>query len=281
MGKVTINGLIVKPSFILQGNEKIECRFELEKVDHVISPEKMDLDIIHEDDQLAIINKPAGLVVHPGNGNQRGTLLNGLLHHFHSLSCNNSDRPGIIHRLDKETSGLILIAKNDQSHENLSKQFNQRVVMKEYKALVWGELKEKGTIDENIDRHFRDRKIFTVVSTGGRNALTNYQRDEYLQPMSLVSLFPKTGRTHQLRVHLKFLGHPIFGDVSYGGGKKNAKSFHIKHNQIINRLFKAISRVALHAKKLEFHHPVTNDKMNFTAPMPVDFKNAINILKDV
>ena len=279
-GQVTINGATSKPSLILQGNETIECRFENKPIEESIMPEQMGLDILYEDDHLVVINKPAGLVVHPGNGNFTGTLLNGLLYHFQKLSREDSLRPGIIHRLDKDTSGVILIAKNDQSHDHIGEQFNQRQVKKEYIALAWGELEEQGLIMGEIGRHPKNRQIFTVVPKGGRSAVTHFKRVEYLAPLSMVDLRPETGRTHQLRVHLKSISHPIFGDKPYGGGVKNAKSFHVKYTQLINQLVKAISRVALHARRLQISHPGTGKKMSFTAPIPTDIKTAIEILKN-
>ena len=280
MGQVTINGMAAKSSLILQGNETIECRFENQPIDNSIIPEQMEIDILYEDDYLAVINKPAGLVVHPGSGNHSGTLLNGLKYHFNNLSRKDSLRPGIVHRLDKETSGAIIVAKNDYSHDQLSKQFNQRQVGKKYQALVWGELKSEGVIDAKIGRHPKKRKIFTIVPNGGRDSCTHYKRIEYSPPLSLVNLKPETGRTHQLRVHLKSISHPIFGDTAYGGGVKNIKSFHIKYSQILNRLFKAIPRLALHARQLDICHPKTGKRMSFTAPFPSDYKTAIKILQN-
>ena len=280
-GQVTINGKTGKPSLILQGNETIECCFDLDPIDEsFIVPQHMSLDILYTDDHILVINKPAGMVVHPGNGNHTGTLLNGLLYHFKELSRQATSRPGIVHRLDKDTSGVILVAKNDQSHDKLSRQFNQRQVKKKYMALTWGELETKGTIEEKIGRHPKNRKIFSIVQNGGRDSLTRFERVEYFAPLSLVNLYPETGRTHQLRVHMKFISHPIFGDVVYGGGSKYAKSFHVKYTKLIHRLMKTLSRVALHARRIEFSHPITDKKMRFTAPIPADFKGAMEILKN-
>ena len=277
-GQVTINGVVVKPSLILKGKETIECCFKKENIEKTIKGEKIDLDIIYEDKYIAVINKPAGLVVHPGTGNYSGTLLNGLVYHFKKLSHPESHRPGLVHRLDKDTSGLIIIAKNDKVHESLSKQFSLRQVYKEYQALVWGKLDEKGVIKGNIDRHPKYRQQFTVVENGGRESLTEYELNEYYAPLSFIKLFPKTGRTHQLRVHLKSLGHPILSDEMYGGGIKYARSFHVKYTQIINRLFKVINRVALHSKSIQICHPDTKKTIKFDAPLPQDLKMALDIL---
>ena len=280
LGQVTIDGEPVKSSLILQGEEIIECHFIPELQDSLIKGEPIDLNIIYEDDALAVINKPAGLVVHPGSGNRSGTLLNGLVFHFKLLSHSNSHRPGIVHRLDKDTSGIIIIAKNDMVHDALSQQFNLRKVKKEYLALSWGKLDEQGIIDGNIGRHPKNRQLFTVLDTGGRDSITQYELDKYLPPLSFVKLYPKTGRTHQLRVHLQSIGHPIFCDDSYGGGPKYAKSFHIRYMQKINCLLKTINRVALHANMIKICHPETMIEMEFKAPLPKDFQLALEILNE-
>ena len=278
LGQVTINGEPAKSSLILHGNESVECHFEPQLKDESVIGEAMDLNIIFEDDYLAVINKPSGLVVHPGSGNWSGTLLNGLVHHFNNLSHIDSLRPGIVHRLDKDTSGLIIIAKTDQAHEFMSEQFAQRKVKKQYLALAWGKLEDKGLIKGEMGRHTRDRKLFTMVESGGRDSSTEYKVEDYYPPLSWVRLFPKTGRTHQLRVHLKSIGHPIFCDDSYGGGGKYAKSFHVKYTQLLNRLLKMVNRVALHAHSLEFSHPSTKELMKFEASIPEDLNRALEIL---
>ncbi|MBC8312589.1 MAG: RluA family pseudouridine synthase [Candidatus Marinimicrobia bacterium] len=278
LGQVTINGEPAKSSLILHGNESVECHFEPQLKDESVIGEAMDLNIIFEDDYLAVINKPSGLVVHPGSGNWSGTLLNGLVHHFNNLSHIDSLRPGIVHRLDKDTSGLIIIAKTDQAHEFMSEQFAQRKVKKQYLALAWGKLEDKGLIKGEMGRHTRDRKLFTMVESGGRDSSTEYKVEDYYPPLSWVRLFPKTGRTHQLRVHLKSIGHPIFCDDSYGGGAKYAKSFHVKYTQLLNRLLKMVNRVALHAHSLEFSHPSTKELMKFEASIPEDLNRALEIL---
>jgi len=280
LGQVTVNGEPVKPSLILQGNESIQCRFQAQIKDKSIAGEVMDLNIIFEDDYLAVIDKPAGLVVHPGSGNCSGTLLNGLVHHFNNLSRQHSMRPGIVHRLDKDTSGVIVIAKNDSSHDNLSQQFSERKVKKEYLALAWGKLEGQGIIECEMGRYSRDRKLFTMVEGGGRDSFTEFELDEYFPPLSWLRLYPETGRTHQLRVHLKSIGHPIFCDDAYGGGAKYARSFHVKYTQLLNRLLKNVNRVALHAHKLEISHPKTNETMLFKAPIPEDLSQALEFLKN-
>ena len=279
-GQVMINGKTGRPSMKLKGNEAVECHFEVILVNESILKQDIPIDVIYEDEDIAVINKPSGLVVHPGNGNHDGTLLNGLLYHFDSLSKKKSFRPGIVHRLDKDTSGVILIAKNDRAHNNLSEQFSSRIVKKEYISLVWGTVDSVGVVEGNIGRNPRNRQTYSIVASGGKQSKTEFYLEKYLPPLSLVKLFPETGRTHQLRVHMKFIGHPIFGDVAYGGGIKYAKSFHMKYTKLMHRIDKIISRVALHAKTLEIVHPSTKTKMVFDAPLPKDFIQILDILKN-
>ena len=279
LGQVQIDGKPIKSSLILNGREVINCNFESVKNNDEILKQKIDLDILYEDDYLAAINKPAGLVVHPGSGNYSNTLLNGLLYYFDNLSRENSFRPGIVHRLDKETSGVILIAKNDKSHDHLSKQFSERKVKKEYLSLVWGQLSDAGIIEGQMGRHSKDRKLFTMVENDGKESLTNFEVLKNFPPLTWVQLYPKTGRTHQLRVHLKSIGHPIFLDNAYGGGAKYARSFHVKYTQKLNKLIKMINRVALHAHSIEFTHPETDKKMICKAPIPKDLNDAIEELQ--
>tara|TARA_B110000467_G_scaffold107291_1_gene97666 strand:+ start:1691 stop:2647 length:957 start_codon:yes stop_codon:yes gene_type:complete len=278
-GQVLVDGERLKPSAILKGAEKVEGILLVEIEDEIFA-EDIPLDILYEDDDLAIINKISGMVVHPGSGNHNGTMVNALIYHFKSLSELNNSRPGIVHRLDKDTSGVIVIAKNDKSHQRLSKQFAERTVKKVYKAIAWGGLPEKGEVEGLIGRHPANRKAFKMVNNLGRESLTRFVLEESLLPLSYVSLYPKTGRTHQIRVHLKSIGHPILADDVYGGGKKMIKSFHVKYTQILNRLFKNMNRVALHAEKLEIIHPTTGSLMRFQAPIPDDMENALNLLRN-
>ena len=278
-GQVLVDGEKLKPSAILKGAEKVEGLLLVEIEDEILA-EDIPLDILYEDDDLAIINKISGMVVHPGSGNHDGTLVNALIYHFKSLSELNNSRPGIVHRLDKDTSGVIVIAKNDKSHQRLSKQFAERTVKKVYKAIAWGGVPEKGEVEGLIGRHPANRKAFKMVNNLGRESLTRFVVEESLLPLSYVTLYPKTGRTHQIRVHLKSIGHPILADDMYGGGRKMIKSFHVKYTQILNRLFKNMNRVALHAEKLEIIHPTTGSVMRFQAPIPDDMQNALNLLRN-
>ena len=278
-GQVLVDGEKLKSSAILKGDEKVEGVFVVNVQDEILA-ENIPLDILYEDDDLAIINKITGMVVHPGTGNYNGTLVNALIYHFKLLSALNDSRPGIVHRLDKDTSGVIIIAKNDKSHQLLSKQFADRTVKKVYKAIAWGGVPGKGEVKGLIGRHPANRKAFKMVNNLGRESLTRFVVEEHLPPLSFVTLYPKTGRTHQIRVHLKSIGHPILADDMYGGGKKMIKSFHVKYTQILNRLFKNVNRVALHAEKLEITHPTTGNKMKFQASIPDDMVNALNLLRN-
>ena len=278
-GQVLVDGEKLKSSALLKGDEKVEGEL-FASINEDIIAENIPLNILYEDDDLAIINKIPGMVVHPGTGNYNGTLVNALVFHFQALSGLNDSRPGIVHRLDKDTSGAIVIAKNDKSHQHLSQQFAERKVKKTYKAIAWGSVPENGEIEGLIGRHPANRKAFKMVNNLGRESLTKFIVDEQLSPLSFVTLYPKTGRTHQIRVHLKSIGHPILGDEIYGGGKKMIKSFHVKYTQLLNRLFKNMNRVALHAEKLEITHPTTGNKMRFQAPIPDDMVSALNLLRN-
>ena len=276
---VLVNGEAVKPSFKLAGGETIRVE--------ISDPQPMELesqpillDIIHEDDDIVVLNKQVGLVVHPGAGNRTGTLVNGLIHHFDQLSSvSGSLRPGIVHRLDKDTSGVIVVAKNDAAHGNIALQFSERTVEKTYLALVWGIPEEtEGKIDLPIIRHPKDRTLFTTGEVG-RPALTEFRLLESFEYLSLLELIPRTGRTHQLRVHLSEMGHPIFGDDSYGGGEKRAKGFLPEVAKELSRLANILNRQALHAMSLVFDHPSTGERVTFVAPMADDISAVIHELE--
>ena len=255
-GFVKVNGKPTRPRAVVRRSDSIEWREpEITKID--AEPEPMDLDILFEDDDLLVINKPAGLVVHPGAGHQQHTLVNALLAHCKNLSgIGGKERPGIVHRLDKETSGALVIAKNDATHRDLAKQFADRAIGKVYLALVAGAPpKSFGTIEAPIARHPVHRKKMSVAQRAGRSARTEYRVVRSSGDASLVECTIHSGRTHQIRVHLHHLGHPVLGDKLYGG--KRAGNF---------------PRQMLHAWKLSFRHPRTGKTMNFTAPVPEDLK---------
>tara|TARA_B100000029_G_scaffold57953_1_gene52319 strand:- start:677 stop:1663 length:987 start_codon:yes stop_codon:yes gene_type:complete len=279
--KVLINNVPVKPSYLLKGNEIIDYNFCISNTSDKLKSQKINLDIIYEDDYLIVINKSSGLIVHPGNGVSDGTLVNGLVFHFSRLSSLNSSRPGIIHRLDKETSGVILIAKDNETHFKLSKQFEDRTIKKTYRSIVWGNVTESGLIKGFIDRDRRNRTTFILnYHEKGRHSESAFKKIDYFAPLSYIEVYPKTGRTHQIRVHLKSIGHSIICDNSYGGGNEKIKSYHMKYRGLLKLIFKSINRVALHAYSIEIIHPKSLKKMKFTAPIPNDFENILNILKD-
>ena len=276
---VLVDGESVKPSFRLSGGETIQVElFDPEPME--LESQPISLDIIHEDDSIIVLNKPAGLVVHPGAGNRNGTLVNGLIHHFEQLSSlSGRSRPGIVHRLDKNTSGIMVVAKNDAAHANLSEQFSSRSVTKTYLSLVWGvpEMDER-TIELSIVRHPKERTLFSV-DEGGRSAMTTYRVLERFEHLSLLALSPQTGRTHQLRVHLAAIGHPIFADESYGGGSRKAKGFLPDVSRVMTNLINKLARQALHALSLEFCHPSTGKSHSFIAPIPKDLATVLHALE--
>jgi 23S rRNA pseudouridine1911/1915/1917 synthase len=258
-GHVLLNGARTKPGAKIHAND-IVALDEPPPVPDENLPEEMPLEILHEDDDILVLNKPAGLVVHPAAGNRQHTLVNALLHHCKNLSgIGGSQRPGIVHRLDKETSGCLVVAKNDAAHQNLSRQFSGREVLKIYLALAQGRLKkEKGVIETSIGRHPVHRKKMAVVDAArGRAAKTEYRVVGIFGGASLVECRLHTGRTHQIRVHLKHIGHPLLGDKLYG-----------------TRTSAAHSRQMLHAWKLGFSHPRTGRWMEYESPIPRDFAEA-------
>ena len=260
---VTLNGSPARPRDLLRLGDRIEVNEPPpEKIDN--RPEAIPIEIIYEDDDLIVINKQPGLVVHPGAGQREHTLVNALLHHFPKLSgIGGKERPGIVHRLDRETSGCLVVAKNDEAHRGLSAQFAARTVEKIYLALVAGKLrKSSGTIEEKIGRHPVDRQRMSIASKRGRAAKTEYRVLRSSGELSLLECRLHSGRTHQVRVHLKHLGHPVLGDKIYGG-----------------RFAKLFPRQMLHAWKLGFQHPRTLEWKNFEAPPPRDFETAVKPLR--
>lgn len=259
---IRVNGKIVKSKYKVKLKDKIEL--DIPKPEELkVEPEKIDLDIVYEDSDVIVVNKPQGMVVHPAPGNYSGTLVNALLFHCKDLSgINGVIRPGIVHRIDKDTSGVIVAAKNDNAHNNLAKQFKEHSIKREYYALVEGRIKkEGGTIDAPLGRHPNDRLKFAVVK-GGKHAVTHYQVIEVFSGYTLVKCILETGRTHQIRVHMSFIGHPLVGDPVYGIKKQK---FPLKGQM-------------LHAKKLGFIHPSKGEYMEFDSQLPEYFKNILNKL---
>lgn len=274
-GFVLVDGKPAKSSHPVGPGEVIDITLPRPPKTEAVA-EDIPLEILHEDDYLLIVNKPAGMVTHPAYANYSGTLVNALLHHVTSLSAVNTElRPGIVHRLDKDTTGLMVIAKTDTAHHLLAKQFAGRTIKREYWALVWGKLKKRrGVIDAKLGRSKKDRKKVTVTDEG-KHAQTEYEVLKEFRFLTLLRLSLKTGRTHQIRVHLAHIGHPVFGDPSYGGRSSTWGGLQGKSAQGAANLLKLISRQALHAKTLEFIHPNTREWMTFDSDLPADMKAVI------
>lgn len=279
---ILVNGKQVKPSYIVRDSDIIKYEKNIinsdDSVSDNISFEDINLVIIYEDDSIVVIDKPSGLVVHPGAGNRTGTLLNGLINKISKSGFGTN--PGIVHRLDKETSGVIVVAKNYKVHSNISLQFEKRTINKIYYALVWGNIDSTGTVEGNIIRKYKDRKSFTMTDKEGRYSKTKFKKIKNFGPISFVKLIPLTGRTHQIRVHMKSIGHPIISDSVYSGGEATIKSFHVKYTQLLKTILKVIPRVALHAGQIEILHPETNRQKCFSASLPDDMNRAIDILEN-
>jgi 23S rRNA pseudouridine1911/1915/1917 synthase len=240
--------------------------------------EDIPLNIVYEDDELLVVNKPAGMVVHPGHGNYSGTLINGLLHHIEKLPLNSDERPGLVHRIDKDTSGLLVVAKTEKAMTHLSKQFAEKSSKREYIALVWGLVEEdSGTIEGHIGRHLKNRLLMDVFVDGayGKEAVTHYKVLERLSYVTLVSCELETGRTHQIRAHFKHIGHPLFNDERYGGNQILKGTTFTKYKQFVDNAFKVLPRQALHAKTLGFIHPKTEEFMSFDSEIPDDMNACI------
>ena len=278
-GSIYVNDLIVRSNYKVKGRDRVKVLFAHPPYENLLVAEDIAIDIVYEDDILVVINKPPGLVVHPGHGNYSGTLLNGLLHHFEKLPKNLNNRPGLVHRIDKDTSGLLVVAKTEQAMTHLSKQFFDKTSERKYLALVWGDLKEnKGTIEGAIGRHPKNRLQMNVFedNSEGKEAITHFKVLERFGYVTLIECQLETGRTHQIRAHLKFIGHTLFNDARYGGEKILKGTSFTKYRQFVDNCFKLLPRQALHAKTLGFIHPKTGEKMQYDSPIPDDFNSAID-----
>ena len=279
LGNVLVNGNQVKSNHKVKPLDKVSVVYSYPKITHELIPEDIPLNIVHEDDDILIVNKNAGMVVHPGFGNYDGTLVNALAFHFNNLpSLGEEDRPGLVHRIDKNTSGILVVAKNQLSLTTMAKKFEKRDLNRLYLALVWGDMKEEsGQIVGNIGRSLKNRKIMSVFPDQdyGKHALTNYRVIERFGYTTLVECKLETGRTHQIRAHFKYLGHPLFNDFEYGGDKVLKGTTFTKYKQFVHNCFKLCPRHALHAKSLEFKHPKTEKLMFFDSDLPLDMSQLI------
>ena len=277
-GNIFVNDIIVKSNYKVKANDVVTVLFEHPPYEMLLTPEDLPIDIVYEDDALLVINKAAGMVVHPGHGNYSGTLINALAFHFDNLPNNSSDRPGLVHRIDKDTTGLLVVAKTEEAMAHLSKQFFNKTTEREYVAIAWGVMKEEhGTIEGHIGRHPKNRLQNTVYLhqddlEKGKPAVTHYKVLEHLGYVTLVSCKLETGRTHQIRVHMKHIGHTLFNDERYGGSAILKGTTFSKYKQFVDNCFKVLPRQALHAKTLGFIHPTTNEFMRFEAPIPEDME---------
>lgn len=279
---VIVNGKVLdRSSYKIKGGDHIEVRVPKPRRPDTAA-EPIPLEILYEDDDLIVINKPAGMIVHPTLATNTGTLVNALLHHINNLkvSAVDEERPGIVHRLDKDTSGLLVVAKNERAHRNLAKQFFDHTAHRVYHAIVWGNPKQNfGKIETQIGRHPRDRKKFAVLSEGGKIAITEYFVIEEMKGFSLIELRLQTGRTHQIRVHMQHIGHPVFGDATYGGRAMNVVRHDApKFKQRVDNLLIEMPRQALHAKTLRIYHPTTGELMEWTTELPQDM---IDVLEEM
>lgn len=277
-GNIRVDDQKVKQNYRVKPGDTVRVLFEHPPYEYLLNPENIPLDIVYEDDSLLLVNKPAGMVVHPGHGNYSGTLVNALAYHFGTLPVNSNNRPGLVHRIDKDTSGLLVIAKTEQAMTHLAQQFFDKTTQREYVALVWGTLEdEEGTIEGHIGRNPKNRLQMQVFPEGeqGKEAVTHYKVLERLGYVTLVSCRLETGRTHQIRAHMKYLGHPLFNDARYGGDRILKGTTFTKYKQFVENAFRLLPRQALHARTLGFRHPVSGQQMHFEAPVPEDMQACI------
>ena len=279
-GNVRVNDAVVKSSHKVKGNDVVTIVLSYPKEKYELIPQDIPLNITYEDDEMLIVNKEAGMVVHPGFGNYDGTLVNALAFHFQNLpNMGEEDRPGLVHRIDKNTSGILVVAKSERAMTVLARKFADRDLNRKYIALVWGDVKEdEGTITGNIGRSLKNRKVMDVFSDGeyGKHAVSHYKVLERFGYTTLIECKLETGRTHQIRAHFKFIGHPLFNDEEYGGDAILKGTTFTKYKQFVNNCFKICPRQALHAKSLGFTHPTTNEEVFFDSELAKDMQQLID-----
>lgn len=280
LGFIKVNDKPVKPNYKIHPGDIVTVWLPQPPRDTDVIPENIPLNIVYEDEHLLVINKPAGMVVHPAYQNWSGTLVNALAYHFQNLPQmpGNDGRPGLVHRIDKDTSGLLVVGKTETALTHLAKQFFDHTIERTYWAILWGVPDPpQGTINVNVGRSLKDRRVTVAFPEGdfGRNAITHYKVLKDLRYVSLTECRLETGRTHQIRAHMKYLGHTLFNDAMYGGDQVLKGTVFSKYKQFVENCFKIIPRQALHAKTLGFIHPVTQQPMRFDSELPDDFKNVI------
>lgn len=280
-GNIVVNTVAVKPNYKVKPYDEISIVMAYPPRETEVLPENIPLDIVYEDDDVLVLNKPSEMVVHPGYGNFTGTLVNALVYHFQNLpeAKGNEGRPGLVHRLDKNTTGLMVIAKSEIALTNLSKQFFDRTTGRTYQALVWGDVEqEEGRIEGNLGRSLKNRKIMVVYDDPeiGKPAITNYKVLERFGYVTLMEYRLETGRTHQIRIHSKHLGHPLFNDSEYGGDRILKGTTFTKYKQFIQNCFNILPRQALHAKSLAFDHPVSGERLSFDSELPDDMQQLLS-----
>lgn len=285
-GNVLVNKVVVKQNYKIKPGDEVSIVLPYPVREIELIPQDIPIEIVYEDDQLVIVNKPADMVVHPGYGNYTGTLVNAMVYHFDHLPSMPNDyygRPGLVHRLDKHTTGLMVIAKTEHALTHLAKQFYDRTTERRYHALVWGDVKEdEGTITGHIGRSLKNRKVMTVFEDGehGKHAVTHYKVIERFGLVTLVECKLETGRTHQIRAHMKHIGHPLFHDLEYGGDQIVRGTLHTKYKQFIENCFELIPGQALHAKTLGLKQPETGEWLQFDSELPEGYKTILQKWKN-
>lgn len=280
-GNILVNNIPVKPNYRVKPGDIIQIVLPSPPREIELIPENISINIVYEDDDVIVVNKEAGMVVHPAYGNYTGTLVNALMWHFRDLPLFQTGelRPGLVHRIDKDTSGILVVAKNEYAHNRLAKQFFDRTTDRKYIGLVWGTPDPaEGTITGNVGRNLKDRKIMQVFPDGsqGKHAVTHYKIVENLGYISMVECKLETGRTHQIRVHFSYIKHPLFNDDEYGGDRILKGTTFTKYQQFVKNCFEILPRQALHAKSLEFNHPVTRKRLSFDSELPLDMQTVVD-----
>ena len=277
-GNVLVNDAVVKSNHKVKPLDVVRVVLSHPPHENLLVAEDIAIDIVYEDAEVIVVNKAAGMVVHPGHGNYSGTLVNGLIYHFENLPKNSNERPGLVHRIDKDTSGLLVVAKTEFAMANLAKQFFDRTTERLYLALVWGNMQEEeGTIEGNVGRSLKNRLQMHVFPDGdfGKHAVTHYKVIERFSYVTLVQCKLETGRTHQIRAHFKYIGHTLFNDERYGGDRILKGTTYTKYKQFVDNCFKILPRQALHAKTLGFTHPTTKKDMSFDSKLPDDMEKCL------